>query len=105
VGYPDAAFSLISPVIPLSVFRPAIERSLLRKSLWEIEKNLSRLASDWRDRVAGGISELTRQAELQALDELAVLEQMVAQTQSDAPRLRQIIADLENCVPDAILPA
>jgi GTP-binding protein EngB required for normal cell division len=97
IGYVDAAFSLISPVIPMSVFRPMIERSLLRKSLWETKKNLSRLASNWRDRVARGISELTRQAEQQALDELAALEQMLAQTQSSAPRLRQIIADLENC--------
>jgi len=97
IGYVDAAFSLISPVIPMSVFRPAIERSLSRKSRWETGKNLSRLASNWRDRVAKGINDLTRQAEQHALDELAALEQTVAQTQSHAPRLRQIIADLENC--------
>ncbi|HTV76121.1 MAG TPA: dynamin family protein, partial [Candidatus Baltobacteraceae bacterium] len=49
IGYVDAAFSLISPLIPMSLFRSAIERSLLRKSRWETEKNLSRLASNWRD--------------------------------------------------------
>ncbi|HXR04365.1 MAG TPA: dynamin family protein [Verrucomicrobiae bacterium] len=95
VGYVDAAFSLISPVIPMSVFRPAIERSLLRKSRWETGKNLSRLASNWRDRVAKGSSELTRQAEQQALDELAALEHTVAQTASKAPELRQAIEELE----------
>ena len=105
ITHVDAAFSLISPLIPMSVFRPAIERSLLRKSSWETRKNVSRLASNWRDRVAAGINELTCEAEQQALDELAALEQMLAKTHSDAPRLRQIIADLENCAPDAILPA
>ena len=70
IGYLDAAFSLISPIIPMSVFRRVIERSLLRKSRWETGKNLSRLASNWRDRVAKGISDLTRQAEQQAIDEL-----------------------------------
>lgn len=95
IGYVDAAFSLISPVIPMSVFRPAIERSLLRKSRWETGKNLSRLASNWRDRVAKGSSELTRQAEQQALDELAALEHTVAQTASKAPELRQPIEELE----------
>jgi hypothetical protein len=60
-----------------------------------VEKNLSRLASDWRDRVAAGINELTRQAEQQALNELAALEQTLAQTKSDEPRLREAILDLE----------
>jgi hypothetical protein len=101
----DAAFSLLSPVIPMSLFRPAIERSLLRKSRWETEKNLSRLASNWRDRVATGINELTRQAEQQASDELATLEQTLAQAQSSAPRLRQIIADLESCAAAATMAA
>ena len=95
IGYVDAAFSLISPFIPMSLFRPAIERSLLRKSRWETEKNLSRLASNWRDRVAKGISELTRQAEQQALDELATLKHTLKQTASKAPELKQAIDELE----------
>jgi len=95
VGYLDAAFSLISPLIPMRVFRPLIERSLLRKSYWETRKNLSRLASNWRDRVAKGINELTRQAEQQALDELAALEHTLAQSASRAPELKQAIDELE----------
>jgi GTP-binding protein EngB required for normal cell division len=95
IGYVDAAFSLISPLIPMNLFRPAIERSLLRKSRWETEKNLSRLASNWRDRVAKGINELTRQAEQQALDELAALEHTLKQTASKAPELKQAIDELE----------
>ena len=95
IGYVDAAFSLISPLIPMSLFRSTIERSLLRKSRWETEKNLSRLASNWRDRVAKGINELTRQAEQQALDELAALEHTLKQSASKAPELRQAIAELE----------
>ena len=94
IGYLDAAFSLISPFIPMNLFRPAIERSLLRKSRWETEKNLSRLASNWRDRVAKGISELTRQAEQQALDELAALEHTLKQSASNAPELKQAIDEL-----------
>jgi GTP-binding protein EngB required for normal cell division len=91
----DAAFSTIGWLIPLTPFRGPIERVLLRKARWEVEKNLSRLASDWRDRVAAGINELTRQAEQQALNELAALEQTLAQTKSDEPRLREAILDLE----------
>jgi GTP-binding protein EngB required for normal cell division len=95
IGHVDAAFSLFSPLIPMSLFHPVIKRSLLRKSRWETEKNLSRLASDWRDRVAKGIGELTRQAEKQALAELATLEHMLSQSAPQAPRLRQSVAEME----------
>ncbi|MGA3284074.1 MAG: dynamin family protein [Verrucomicrobiota bacterium] len=94
VGFVDAAFSLVSFAIPMTLFRRWIERALLRKSHWETEKNLSRLASDWRDRVAVGIHELTRQAEQQALEELAALEQTLAQTKSNETVLRRTVADL-----------
>ena len=91
----DAAFTIIGWLIPLTLFRRPIERALRRKTRWEVEKNLSRLAADWRDRVAKGINELTRQAEQQALNELAALEQTLAQTASKAPELKQAIDDLE----------
>jgi hypothetical protein len=91
----DVAFTTVGWFIPLTLFRRPIERVLLRKAHWEVEKNLSRLAGDWRDRVAAGINELTRQAEQQALDELAALEQTLARTKSDELRLREAIRDLE----------
>lgn len=91
----DAAFSIVGHLIPLALFRRPIERKLLRKARWEVEKNLSRLAADWRERVAAGIAELTHQAEKQALDELAALEQLAAHSLSKAPGLKQSMADLE----------
>jgi GTP-binding protein EngB required for normal cell division len=91
----DVALTTVGWLIPLTLFRRPIERVLLRKARWEVEKNLSRLAVDWRGRVAAGINELTRQAEQQALDELAALEQTLARTKSDEPRLREAIGDLE----------
>jgi hypothetical protein len=45
--------------------------------------------------VAAGITELTHQAETQALDELTALEQTLAQTSSKAPQLKQAIDDLQ----------
>jgi hypothetical protein len=91
----DVAFSMVGHMIPLTLFRRPIQRNLLRKARYEVEKNLSRLAADWRDRVAAGIKELTRQAEKQALDELAALEQLAANSSSKAPELIQAIAELE----------
>lgn len=90
----DAAFTSIGWLIPLTLFRGPIERVLRRKARWEVEKNLSRLAADWRERVDEVIGEMRLQTERAAQSELDALEQMLAQTASDAPRLREQIATL-----------
>jgi GTPase Era involved in 16S rRNA processing len=92
----DAAFTTVGWLIPLTLFRPSIERVLLRKARYEVEKNLSRLAADWRDRVGVAIEDLRRQTESVAQDELTALERMLEQTPSAVPRLREQIAELES---------
>lgn len=83
----DAAFTTVGWLIPLTPFRHLIERVLLRKARYEVEKNLSRLAADWRDRVGIAIEDLRRQTESAAQDELTALDRMLEQTPSGVPRL------------------
>jgi len=97
----DAAFSTLGHILPMALFRRPVERVLLRKARYEVEKNLSRLAAGWSDRVSVAISALTQQAEQHARNELTTLEQMLSQTKSDEPRLREVIANLE--ADDALL--
>ncbi len=92
----DAAFNLVDWLIPLTLFRRPVERNLLRKARYEVEKNLSRLAADWRDRVGVVITDLRHQTEDAAQNELEALEKMLAQTACQGPRLREQIAELEN---------
>lgn len=94
----DAALTTVGWLIPLALFRKPIERVLLRKSRWEVEKNLSRLAADWQTRVSAGVQELRAQAEQYALNELATLEQMLAQGRSNQPQLEQAIALLTDAM-------
>ena len=91
----DPFLSALGNLVPVSLFRAPVHRVLLRKTRWEVEKNLSRVAVDWRDRVAAGITELTHQAEKQASDELTALEQLAANASSKAPELKQAIEELE----------
>lgn len=95
VAFAYDAFTTIGPLVPMFIFRAAIERQLLRKARYEVIKNVSRLAADWRDRVAKVITELTHEAEKQAKDELTALEQMLAQTASKAPELRRTVYELQ----------
>ncbi|HVM47944.1 MAG TPA: dynamin family protein, partial [Candidatus Acidoferrum sp.] len=90
VGYAfDEAFTLAGRFLPMAVLRRPVLRALRRKTRWEVEKNLSRLASAWQQRVSLSIGELVLQAETQAAAELAALEQMVVQAQASGPRLRE----------------
>jgi GTP-binding protein EngB required for normal cell division len=90
VGYAfDEAFSLVGRFIPSTLFGRSLERTLVRKTRWEVEKNLSRLAAAWQERITAGISELVRQAEERAGGELATLERMLAQALPRRSRLDQ----------------
>ncbi|SPE59022.1 hypothetical protein SBV1_2970008 [Verrucomicrobia bacterium] len=61
-----------------------------------VEKNLSRPAADWQDRIRAGIEELRSQAEQYALNELATLEEMLARSHSDEPRLKETVQALDD---------
>jgi GTP-binding protein EngB required for normal cell division len=92
----DVAFSAASHFMPAAVFRRPIERMLLRKARWEVEKNLSRLAAAWSEHVKVVIEELRQQTEKAAQNELDSLARMAEQAVSDVPRLREQIVELED---------
>ncbi len=66
-----------------------------RRAGYEVEKNLSRLAADWHNRISVAIEELRAQAERCARDELATLEQMLGQTNTNELQRREAIRELE----------
>ena len=91
----DVPLDLLGYLIPMALVRPLVERRLSRRARYEVEKNLSRLAADWRNRISVAIEELRAQAERYARDELATLEQMLAQTNTNELQLREAIRELE----------
>lgn len=95
----DAAFTTVGWLIPLTLFRRPVEKVLFRKARYEVEKNLSRLAADWSDRVGVVIGELRQQTEQAARNELKVLARMADQVPSNVPRLREQAAELEAMSP------
>ena len=92
----DVPLDLLGYLIPMALARAWVERRLSCRARYEVEKNLSRLAADWRNRISVAIEELRAQAERYARDELAVLEQMLAQTNTNELQLREAIRELES---------
>jgi len=80
----------------MTLFRKPIERALLGKARYEVAKNLSRLAADWRERVGVVIESLRRQTAEAVRNELDALARMASQDTSNVPRLREQIAELES---------
>lgn len=92
----DVPFSTLGWLAPVRLFRGPIQQTLLRKARYEVEKNLSRLASDWANRVALALESMSRQAESLAIEKRETLERMSSHSQLDVPRLRMLIAELES---------
>jgi hypothetical protein len=81
-------------VIPSRLLGKQVERVLMQKARYEVEKNLSRLAVEWRERVATAIKELTRQAERRTLDELDPLDELTARRSSKEDELKRAVEEV-----------
>jgi hypothetical protein len=88
----DTHWDLLWFLIPMRVFRPTFDRVFHRNIAGEVEKNLSRLASQWTEAVNEAIGEMTRQAEGHVKEELSTIGRLLMSATSDVPR---IAADLE----------
>ena len=90
----DTHIDLLWFVIPMTFFRPLIERHFLRLIPWEAEKNLSRLAGQWAEAVNASIDDLAGQAVRFMEEELATIERLVSQAADRGPAIEEALATL-----------
>jgi GTP-binding protein EngB required for normal cell division len=82
-------------VVPMSIFRPRIERHLLGRIRWEVEKNLSRLASQRTEGINAAIFSMMRQAERSVKEQILTVEHLLSGTRSEARAIRSALDDVE----------
>lgn len=82
-------------VIPMFIFRPWVERHLLGRIHWEVEKNLSRLASQWTEGINEAILSMMRQAERNVKEQILTVERLLSRTQSEAEAIKGALNDVE----------
>jgi len=88
----DHNWELLSPVVPVWLVEGAVQRHFRGKLPYMVEKNLSRLASQWTDSINDAMTQIGKEAE-RRLDELvSTVERLIASSSETAPRIR---ADLE----------
>ena len=87
----DFNADLIWFLIPMRIFRPWFERHFLGMIPYEIEKNLSRLASQWTESINTAIRNIQLEAERSVRDQLATVESLLSQTRSEAGGIRSAL--------------
>jgi GTP-binding protein EngB required for normal cell division len=83
-------------IIPMAIFRPWAVKHFLGRIPYEIEKNLSRLASQWTDRINAAILRMQREAEKSVRDQIATVESLLSRTQSEAEGIRSALEEIDS---------
>jgi hypothetical protein len=94
----DRNWELLSPVAPMSLLRPLVRRHFRGDVPYMIEKNLSRLASQWDESIRAAMMLILKEAE-RRLDELvATVERLITTSSDEAPQIRSDIERIGRCL-------
>jgi hypothetical protein len=91
----DTQIDLLWFLIPMSVFRSFAFRHYRKQIAWEVEKNLSRLASQWADAVNRSIGGLAGQSLGFMQDELVTIRGLVGNAEDRREEIRNALAELD----------
>jgi hypothetical protein len=94
----DRNWELLSPITPMSLFKPLVRRHFIGDVPYMIEKNLSRLATQWDESIRAAMMEILKEAN-RRLDELInTVERLISTTADGAPKLRADIERVNSCL-------
>ena len=89
----DHNWELLSPLIPMALFRGALRARLLDRIDYETTKNVSRLTTQWANIVTATISSMQQEAQHRLEDLIMTVEHLTAASATRAPDIR---LDLQN---------
>jgi hypothetical protein len=91
----DTNIDLLWFLFPMGLFRPFAFRQFRKQIAWEVEKNLSRLASQWADAVNRSIRGLARQSMEFMREELSTLQELVENAEDRRADIRDALVELD----------
>jgi hypothetical protein len=97
----DTPIDAIWFLIPMFAFRGLIHRHFLKELPFEVEKNLSRFASQWTESINRVISEMAADSEHFIRDEIQTVEGLLKNTNSALSELDSAIAQLDRLQSDS----
>jgi hypothetical protein len=94
----DRNWELLSPIAPMSLFKPLVRRHFVGDIPYMIEKNLSRLATQWDESIRAALMQILNEAN-RRLDELiSTVERLISTSGDDVPKLRADIERVNSCL-------
>ncbi len=82
----------------MSLFKPLARRHFKADVPYMIEKNLSRLASQWDESIREAMMRILKEAQ-RRLDELvATVERLITTSSDEAPQIRSDIERIDRCL-------
>jgi len=94
----DIHWDLIWFLIPMRVFRGVFERYFLKQIPWEVEVNLSRLASQWEESINKAMDSMRSQALGYIKDEIATIDALLSKSGGTTDEITQLITALNGYV-------
>jgi len=92
----DFHFDLIWFLIPMFIFRGLFEKHFIREIPREVEANLSRLASQWEDRINRAIEEMRKQAINYVKEELSTIDALLSKTHGQTDEINETMKKLHD---------
>jgi GTP-binding protein EngB required for normal cell division len=92
----DRSWESISAITPMWLVKGIIARRFGNRLAWMVEKNLSRLATQWADSVNAAGAAIEREAERRLDELLATVTRLIASGVDQAPQIRADLASLDS---------
>ncbi len=84
----DRNWELLSPLLPMWLFRGIVENHFRRVLPRMIEKNLSRLASQWEEILNAALLDLQNEAETRIDELIDTVDRLLSTDKDDSDRVR-----------------
>lgn len=95
----DRNWELLSPVAPVWLVKPLVKRHFAGKVPYMVEKNLSRLASQWAESGNAAIEQAGSEAERRLDDLIRTVERLVTTGGGTAPQIRTDLERIRQIAP------
>ena len=88
----DRNWELLSPILPMSIVEPLVRHHFTARLPSMIEKNLSRLTTQWDEGIRGAMVKLETEAKRRIDELVSIADNLLSTARDHAPRIRE---DLE----------
>jgi GTP-binding protein EngB required for normal cell division len=92
----DRSWESLSAIMPMWLVKGIIAKRFGNRLAWMVEKNLSRLATQWADSINAASATIEREAERRLDELLATVARLTASCVDEAPRIRADLARLNS---------